>query len=77
MTAFIESNIAPRSAGLGDLRQALVPEDAAVEKFHHIKGAADHRIVLAQRVDARHRHRRAGERPHDAELAIDRMGARQ
>ena len=32
----------------GDLGQALVPEDAAVEIFHHVKGAADNAVVLAQ-----------------------------
>ncbi len=77
MTAFIEFEHRAALGRAGDLRQALVPEDAPVEKFHDIKGAADHRIVLAQRMDARHRHVRPGERPHDAELAIDGMGARQ
>ena len=63
--------------GARDLRQALVPEDAPVQMLHDIEGAADDRVVLAQRVDPRHRHRRLGQRAHDAELAVDRMRARQ
>ena len=56
--------------------QPLVPEDAAVEMLHHIEGAADHAVVLAQRIDLRHRHLAAAQRPHHPELAVDRMRAR-
>jgi len=61
----------------GDFRQPLVPEDPPVEMFHHIKGAADHRVVLAQREDARHRHRGVGEPRASPGTPVDRMGARQ
>jgi hypothetical protein len=57
--------------------QPLVPEDAAVEMLHDVKRAADHRVVLAQRIDARHGNRRVGEGADDPELAVDRMRARQ
>ena len=55
----------------------LLPEDTAVEKLHHVKGAADDAVVVAQGVDARHRHRGRFERAQDTELAVDRVGARQ
>jgi hypothetical protein len=33
--------------GGGEPRQARIPEDAAVEKLHDVKGAADDRVVFA------------------------------
>jgi hypothetical protein len=57
--------------------QPLVPEDAAVEMLHHVESAADDAVVLAQRMDSRHRHRGLRQCAHDAKLAIDGMRARQ
>src|SRR6266481_2169790 len=57
--------------------QALVPENAAIEKFHEIEGAANDRIVFAQRVYAWHRDRCVGQRAHDPVFPVDSMGARQ
>ena len=58
-------------------RQRLVPEHAALHELHHVEGAADDRFVLAQQVHARHRHLAAGQRVHDPELALHRMGRGQ
>ena len=45
--------------------------------LHHVEHAADDRLVLAQRVDARYRNVRRRQGRKDAKLAVDRMGARE
>ena len=57
--------------------QGLIPHHAAIDELHHIEGAADDGLVLAQHVHARHRHAASGQCAHDAELAFDGMGRRQ
>ena len=57
--------------------QGLVPEHAAFDKLHHIKGAAYHGLVFAEAIHLRHRHIGALQALHDLELALHRMGRRQ
>jgi len=73
----VELQVELASLGGRHAREFLIPEHAALYKFHDIKGASDHRLVFAQHVHARHRHRRAMQGLHDAELALDRVGRGQ
>ena len=58
-------------------RQRLVPQNAPFDKFHHVKGASNDRLVLAQAVHMRHGYRRAGQAAHHGELALDGVRRRQ
>ena len=57
--------------------QGLVPEHPAGHELHHVEGAADHRLVLAQAVHARNRHVGAVQPAHHGELALDGVRRRQ
>jgi hypothetical protein len=52
-------------------------ELAPVKKLHYVKGAANDRIVFAQRVHAGNRYRCMCQRTHDPVFPVDRVGAWQ
>src|SRR6185312_10609058 len=58
-------------------RQRGIPEHAALFHRHDVEGGADHAVVGAERIGARHRKALLGQRGDDAELAVDRMRRRQ
>ena len=55
-------------------RQGLVPQDAALDEVHDVKGPPNDRFVFTQAVHGGHRHLGAGQSAHDGELAFDGMG---
>ncbi len=59
------------------LRQGLVPEDAALDHVHHVEHGADHALVLAQAVGARHRETRGAEGRDHPVFPVHRVRRRQ
>lgn len=55
-------------------RQALVPEDAALDAVHDVEGGADDAVVLAQAIAACHRNIGLCQRGDHAVFAVNRMG---
>ena len=62
--------------GIGS-RHLGIPEHAALDEAHHIERRAGDAVVGAIEHGLRHRKALGGQRPDDAELAIDRMRRRQ
>ena len=50
-----------------------IPEDPAVDVFHHVEPGADDGLVGTKRVRLRHRHAAAAERPDDPEFPVHRV----
>ena len=66
-----------RALGRCHAGQGLVPQHAALHEFHHVEGSADHGLVLAQCVHARHGHVGALQAAHHGEFALDGVGRGQ
>ncbi len=63
-----------RALLVGDLGDRRVPDDPAIDEFHHVEGGADDALVLAEDMHLRHGNGRAAERLHHAIFAVDGMG---
>ena len=58
----------------GEIGQVRVPEDPPLDKIHDVEPAADDLVIGAQRPHHRHRNVGIGQRRHDAEFPVHRMG---
>ncbi|MCY1175023.1 hypothetical protein D9M73_152430 [compost metagenome] len=63
-----------RAGGAWQVGEAGVPEDAAFDQFHHVKGAADDRLIGANGQDSRHGDTRLRQRLLHLRLAQHVMG---
>ena len=63
--------------GLVHAGQGLLPQHAALDEVHQVKGAADDGLVLTQAVHAGHWHLGGSQGLHDAELAFYGVRRRQ
>ncbi len=57
--------------------QGGILEHPAFDKIHHVKHGADDAVVVAEHAQAGNGNFRIGERLHDAEFAVDRVGRGQ
>ena len=67
----VELVVHPPAFRGSDTGQRRVPEHPSLDELHQVERGADHRVVLAQRVDARDGHVAGRERRHHTVLSVD------